>query len=314
MLPAPNRDLPSVNKLNFFSNASDIIQTILENRTPTRHTNPMNLRNLKILPLWVVAFGACWAAGEETKPLAGGAGKPGVSATVLRSGMRRTPLLELYDSEGCSYCPPAEEKFSGLSQVRGLWKDFVPLAMHVEYWNNAQWSDRWSDKAFGDRQRRYAGLWGLNQVSTPGVVWDGRPWTGWMRLPQLPRHSSEPAGLLEVSTADGSHWRMRFRPAGSLPLKCVGNLALLGSGITSDVHAGENAGRKLCQDFVVLRLVAVPLTADNGSWSGETVLAIPAGHGAQRLAVAAWVEDENSPRALQSTGGWLQNARELLLR
>lgn len=271
-------------------------------------------RSLTLMPglkhflFLLAALGPALANAGETKPTQGVAAGTNKPAASFHSGVRRTPLLELYVSEGCSSCPPAEDKLSGLSDAHGLWKSFVPLAWHVEYWNNSQWQDRWSDKTFGDRQRCYAALWQRDRIHTPGFVWDGKEWTGWLRMPKLPAAGSESAGILTVSSEDGHLWQLRFRPASPLAPKVVGCLALLGNGLTSDVRAGENAGRKLRHDFVVLRLMHLPLTEEKGTWTGTVELAVPAGHGAARLALAAWVAAEPSPRALQATGGWLGGA------
>src|SRR5689334_11142529 len=64
----------------------------------------------------------------------------------------QTPLLELFTSEGCSSCPPAEKWLTGLKPSSGLWKDFVPVAFHVDYWDYLGWRDPWSSKTFTDRQ------------------------------------------------------------------------------------------------------------------------------------------------------------------
>src|SRR5271170_8405110 len=77
-------------------------------------------------------------------------------AISFKSSERQTALLELYTSEGCSSCPPAEAWLTRLKGAPGLWNDFVPLAFHVEYWDNQSWRDKWSSRQFSDRQRGYA--------------------------------------------------------------------------------------------------------------------------------------------------------------
>lgn len=224
---------------------------------------------------------------------------------VFQSPAQRVPLLELFTSEGCSSCPPAEAWLSRQTNAPGLWKTFVPLAFHVEYWDNDQWRDPWSHRDYGDRQRQYASGWRRDTIYTPGFVWDGKEWTGWFQLPRLPAPVSEAAGVLTVVSGERRAWKLHFRPTLSAPGKLEGNLALLGCGITSEVRGGENAHRRLVHDFAVLRVVRVPLSGQTNGWTGAATLALPAGKVAPRLAVAAWISEGQSPHALQSTGGWL---------
>jgi len=81
------------------------------------------------------------------------------AAVTFESSETQTSLLELYTSEGCSSCPPAEKWLSRLKESPGLWKDFVPVAFHVDYWDYLGWRDRWSSKTFTDRQHAYASAW-----------------------------------------------------------------------------------------------------------------------------------------------------------
>ena len=74
---------------------------------------------------------------------------------VLQSGERQIAVLELYTSEGCSSCPPAETWLSRLREAPGLWKDFVPLAFHVDYWDYLGWRDPWGSREYSNRQRAY---------------------------------------------------------------------------------------------------------------------------------------------------------------
>jgi hypothetical protein len=96
-----------------------------------------------------------------------------------RSGNTTVPLLELYTSEGCSSCPPADEWLSSFRQS-GLVPDrVVPLALHVDYWNDLGWEDSYSQKTFTDRQYRLAGLNRMRSVFTPQFVLNGRNLSRW---------------------------------------------------------------------------------------------------------------------------------------
>src|SRR5215470_17138375 len=100
---------------------------------------------------------------------------------VFQSSENQVSLLELFTSEGCSSCPPAEKWVSGLKAAPGLWKQFVPVAFHVDYWDYLGWRDPWASKAFSDRQRAYAQVWGGDSIYAPGFVLNGQEWRAWSR-------------------------------------------------------------------------------------------------------------------------------------
>ena len=97
----------------------------------------------------------------------------------VETGPQRVHLIELFTSQGCSSCPPAEVWLSKLKSEPGLWKNFVPLAFHVDYWDYLGWRDPWATKEFSDRQRNYAEAWRRDSVYTPGFVLNGREWREW---------------------------------------------------------------------------------------------------------------------------------------
>src|SRR5689334_18800483 len=95
---------------------------------------------------------------------------------TFESGPARTHLIELYTSEGCSSCPPAEAWLSKLKDEPRLWRDFVPLAFHVDYWDRLGWRDPFASKEWTARQYAYSAGWKSESVYTPGFVLDGREW------------------------------------------------------------------------------------------------------------------------------------------
>src|SRR4051794_26867392 len=108
----------------------------------------------------------------------------------------QTSLIELFTSEGCSSCPPAEDWLGRLKQHPGLWQDFVPVSFHVDYWDGLGWPDRFARKEFTARQNTYARSWKAASVYTPGFVLDGREWTGWKS--GVPARSVVKPGVLQV--------------------------------------------------------------------------------------------------------------------
>ncbi|MFK7889086.1 MAG: DUF1223 domain-containing protein, partial [Gammaproteobacteria bacterium] len=216
-----------------------------------------------------------------------------------------TQLIELYTSEGCSSCPPADAWFSELAEEDGLWSDYVPVAFHVTYWNFLGWRDVFSDRRYDQRQRRRAGI-ADSSVYTPGVFRDGDEFRQWRRLRAAPKGSSSAsAGQLSVDIENGDI--VASFAAGSDQDDLALEIAVLSSGITSSVKAGENRGRSLRHDFVVVDLQSDALTNDNGVWRAR--LPLPATQDVSKPALAAWVVDANG-QPLQATGGWLPEASD----
>src|SRR6188472_2378721 len=118
---------------------------------------------------------------------------------TIESGKTRTHLIELFTSEGCSSCPPAEAWLSKLKDEPRLWRDFVPMAFHVDYWDRLGWRDPFATKEWTARQYDYSARWRSTTVYTPGFVLDGREW----RNSALPSASNDKPGVLMIVVAEG---------------------------------------------------------------------------------------------------------------
>ena len=212
------------------------------------------------------------------------------------SGEGRTHLLELYTSEGCSSCPPAEAWLSGLRDAPGLWRDFVPVAFHVVYWDRLGWPDRFASKDFTARQYAYARQWGGDSVYTPGFVLDGVEWrkSGGQHPPAA---AVQKTGRLALEYADDGTCRVSFDAVGDY----VVQVALLGGGIVSVVRGGENKGRTLHHEFVALALKTARLEAG----VAEVMLPVASRESKARTALAVWVTRRGELTPVQATGGWL---------
>ncbi|MCX6951762.1 MAG: DUF1223 domain-containing protein [Verrucomicrobia bacterium] len=242
-------------------------------------------------------FSAAFALGAGLLPVR--AAEP----IQFASGPARVSLIELYTSEGCSSCPPAERWLGKLRDAPGLWRDFVPVAFHVDYWNRLGWPDRFSSKEFTQREYAYAAAWNSESVYTPCFVRDGTEW----RAREVPRASGAgEAGMLTVSydVAKGG-LRADFVPAptaGDGPRKTETTFevhaAILGAGIVSKVTSGENRGETLGHEFIALALA-------HGVPGREIALAVPTVAGVPRHALAVWVTRKESLVPVQATGGWL---------
>jgi len=218
---------------------------------------------------------------------------------VFESKPARTHLIELFTSEGCSSCPPAEAWLSNLKNGPRLWQDFVPLAFHVTYWDHLGWRDPFASDKWTERQSVYSAHWKSESVYTPAFVLDGVAW----RNAALPPAATETPGVLKI-TIRGERVTAAFKPAPGARQSYEIHLARLGFGLGADVTAGENSGRKLTHDFVVLGLTS------EGMKSGAKEMKLPGDSPKQaansRSAIAAWVTQAGQIEPIQAVGGWLQ--------
>jgi hypothetical protein len=226
-----------------------------------------------------------------------------VEAQTFRSPETRVALLELYTSEGCSSCPPAEAWLGELRQSPRLWKEIVPVAFHVDYWDRLGWPDRLAKPEFSERQRRQAAGWGSRSVYTPGFAMNGREWRGWFQNQALPAGDGAKPGVLTVRFAD--QVEINFASSEMVTGKLQAEVALLGSGIEVNVKRGENAGRKLRHEFVVLDLQSAPLKKDGNALTATVRL--PREIRDRAAALAAWVATGPAETPIQATGGWIKN-------
>lgn len=215
------------------------------------------------------------------------------------SAETRVSLIELYTSEGCSSCPPAEKWMNALIDDPQLWQQFVPVAFHVDYWDYIGWKDPFADKQHGLRQRQYKEQGNIFSVYTPGVLLNGKEWRKWRYARRIPV-AQQAAGTLDVEILD-NRIKAVFTPADGEIEDWELNIALLGFDLRSNVRAGENAGRSLEQEFVVLNHVKE--TSSTGQWQLPVPVAKKTLSG--RKGLAAWVNKKGSQTPLQATGGWL---------
>jgi hypothetical protein len=224
-------------------------------------------------------------------------------AVRLSSGPARVSLIELFTSEGCSSCPPAEEWMAALKDDPRLWHNFVPVSFHVNYWDNLGWPDRFATLAFTQRQYDIAGSWGTQSVYTPCFVRDGAEW----RAGSLDGPGGESPGVLTLEVGESGRARVAFTPGvGATGAGFTAHIALLGGGFSSRVTAGENRGETLSHEFVALAVVDRPLAVTSGgkSFQADFVMPEPAVAGEPRRAIAAWVTRTGQMAPIQAVGGW----------
>ena len=230
-------------------------------------------------------------------------GAAGAETLELESPGPRVSLLELYTSEGCSSCPPADRWVSQLEDDPRLWRQVVPVAFHVDYWDYIGWKDRFASATFGARQREYARRRYVSTVYTPGFVLAGKEWRSWFMSPVLRLDDGVDAGRMSLKV-DGDEAVLAFTPSDSLPGDLEVHVAILGFDLRTAVKAGENGGRTLEHDFVVLAYARFPTSRENSMHTARFPLP-QATMSSERKAVAAWVSAEDDIRPIQAVGGWL---------
>jgi hypothetical protein len=228
---------------------------------------------------------------------------------VLDSGDQQISLLELYTSEGCSSCPPAEAWFSTLKNDPGLWEKLVPVSFHVDYWNHLGWPDPYSSEDYTQRQREYGAQWRSESIYTPEFVLNGmeaHPMEG-----NIGMISSDhlPGTLKATLQSDGS-LRVAFLPRKPVTKTLIAEVALLGNDITGIVPRGENAGRNLHHDFIALALIRCTLEPAAASSMEEYkgTLILPSHLKVPATALALWVRSADSLTPIQAVGGWMKSA------
>lgn len=231
----------------------------------------------------------------------------GWTACDVTSGPTTAALIELYTSEGCSSCPPADKRLSQFPSGKYGLKQVVPISLHVDYWDNLGWKEPFAQPQFGERQSWLVRANGHKTVFTPHFFVSGtevRDWRG--RLDgELKRVTAEPAR---------ASIRLHAQPAGADVISVAGSataisypgrvalfVAVTESKLTSSVAAGENRGVTLSHDHVV-RLWIGPIALNNGHVDfKQNVVLHPAWNAAQ-LGVTGFVQDLGTGKILQAVG------------
>lgn len=215
----------------------------------------------------------------------------------LDSGEKQVALLELFSSEGCSSCPPAEKWMAELKTHPELFKSFVPLEYHVDYWNQLGWVDPYSNKQFSERQKEYAQSWLYPRMYTPGFVFNGDEWSPQQNLTP----SNAQVGKLLVEHQGGGKFAIRFVPKNKDELEYKFWGAVLGHGLEQKVKSGENAGKTLRHEFVVLGLAQADAKSEKNQAKGVIQLQSPLLN-ISDYSVVFWVSQANRLKALQAVG------------
>ncbi|MDQ6628695.1 MAG: DUF1223 domain-containing protein [Pseudomonadota bacterium] len=165
---------------------------------------------------------------------------------MATSPAQAAAVVELYTSEGCSSCPPADRWLSTLKADPGV----VALAFHVDYWDRLGWKDRFSSAVFTERQASQQTSSGARFNYTPQVVVDGKDSKGWPSAAVLGAPRPQSPVALSLSR-QGAHVSATVSASPRAPKRLAAYWALTEQDHVSSVRAGENQGATLHHDFVV---------------------------------------------------------------
>jgi hypothetical protein len=219
---------------------------------------------------------------------------PAQADVHFQSSTHPTQLLELFTSQGCSSCPPAEHWLQQFTHSPRLWAEIIPVALHVDYWDDLGWKDPFANTANSQRQRAYQQAGRVGGVYTPGFVVNGQEWRGWFDQQAIPNLTGS-AGILQATVKN----KQLIAEYSGKNEPLILHAALLGFGLKTSVNRGENRQRVLPEDFVSLAQTTSQ-SIDN-HWQ----LNIPTSTiTAERYGLALWIERPTQISPIQATGGW----------
>ncbi|MBI3433446.1 MAG: DUF1223 domain-containing protein [Hydrogenophilales bacterium] len=222
-----------------------------------------------------------------------------------RSGPNTAALVELYTSEGCSSCPPADRQLSHLADSLDASAAAVPLALHVGYWDRLGWADRFAQDRFAERQAWLAQANRQRAVYTPEFFVAGaeiRSWRGSLRDVVRDVNARPALAAIQLHAAVSPANVLALDAAATAPADqdaAVLYLAVAENGLVTRVMAGENKDATLRHEHVV-RAWLGPFPLTGGKVQVRREVALPAGWQRDRLEAVAFVQDERSGEVLQA--------------
>ena len=215
-------------------------------------------------------------------------------------------VVELFTSEGCSSCPPADKLLGEIvANARENKNPVFALAFHVDYWDYIGWKDAYAKKAFSERQQRYAQTFRSNRIYTPQMVINGtEEFVGSNRakaranIESALKKSADFTLFLEKSGSKGSNQLEIEYKLSKLPEDAVLNLALVERGLVQNIKRGENSGMKLHHENVVRSFISSELKKQ----TGRITLKLPSSVNLDNCSIIGYVQDEDSMEILAASG------------
>ena len=211
-----------------------------------------------------------------------------------RDGAKPFALVELFTSQGCSSCPPADQYLRDITtHARKNNLRIFTIGFHVDYWDYLGWRDPYGSSKFSQRQRQYARQQQSSTVYTPQMIVNGMEAFGGFRREQGKRAidkalKAEPRTRLQIVSArkNKNKLSVKFEVVGQGSADVL-NIALVERGILTDVRRGENAGLALSHENSVRQFISLPIKAK----AGEVALELPKDVNLNRSSVVGYVQD-----------------------
>jgi len=231
------------------------------------------------------------------------------SEPLHESGARTPVLVELFTSEGCSSCPPADRFLQKLDGQPIPGAEMIVLSEHVDYWNHIGWKDPYSARFYSERQSAYAKRFGLDSVYTPQIVVDGasefvgsnsrladKAFTKALGIPKIPVHlssiSADASNTLHAHLETGTLGSSFGSPEADVYVAVALNRA------ESQVSAGENSGHRLAHVSVVRSLTKIGALKQGQALAQDVQLKLEPGSGSRNLRLIAFVQEPRQGRVL----------------
>jgi len=233
--------------------------------------------------------------------------------------VRSTPVVvELFTSEGCSDCPPADAVLARLvadQPIAGA--EVIALGEHVDYWDQLGWKDRFSSAALTNRQQIYGSHFNLDSVYTPQMVVDGRAQfvgsdlAAARRAVERAAAAEHASATLRVDSASDRVIAVTVNVAGvprSRGDRADIQLAITEDAVVTEVKRGENHGRTLTHAAVVRSMAAIGQVAPDGTATAHAEIPLGAGWRRDRLKAVAFVQEQRGRAILASAAAPVQAA------
>ncbi|HXG92946.1 MAG TPA: DUF1223 domain-containing protein [Blastocatellia bacterium] len=252
-------------------------------------------------------------ARRASTPAPVNTGAPEAETAVLPIDGNAAPVLvELFTSEGCSSCPPADDVLARLDEQSNSGAPIIAIGEHVDYWNRLGWTDPYSSAEFSARQNDYARAFARDDIYTPQMIVDGRVefvGSNFARArEEIIRATRNPKASVTISIAEGATARTDTIPLAvrveNLPEISEGDtadvmLAITESRLMSSVSRGENAGRKLTHAAAARRLTTIgSVDLQRGAFSAAPVARIEPDWKRENLKTVVFVQERASRRVL----------------
>ena len=247
------------------------------------------------------------------------------SALEQADGVRSPVVVELFTSEGCSSCPPADAMLAQLQQTQPVaGAEVIALGEHVDYWNYIGWSDPFSSAAFSARQETYAQAFGQQErVYTPQMIVDGQ--TEFIgsamnkALEAIAKAALSPKADVRIVIPETKTQKDNQKVKLNVSVKNVPQvnrgdvaeviLALTEDNLSSNVSRGENSGRKLAHIAVVREMRALGrVDPAKKAFDSETTAAIAKGWKRDDLRVVVFAQERAHRRVLGAASIKLKEA------